>query len=401
MEKVGCNHLVIAGLFESDDYPKAEFLSMHLEQHLNYTIERQGKLKSQWKDYYQNTLVPLEITSPEIESGKTIVFTREGRIIGGFEEYRKYALLKYGIDIEYDDKRMKAIQKELISKAQTKVDDQAQEVFDEKVDKFLKEREEKISEMQKSYAELESTCKENKKGIIEIDEFINTIQPYINKLQALHKQSDKENEPSEDKTNQNNESDNHFQNTETENLSPTEEEPQNPDEENVSHTEETPQNVVEENLPNEPIQNVDEEVKKEENEQIPTEEEDEEEAIELQIQMQESLKFPPLTVCKEMLKTIENSEQYEIFEKLINECDEQIKEEKFKWKMFEKKLLSMKDKIIEIKEMIKSEICEKYENKLKELEKEINNYDEFIIPNVDEDVLNAAALKYAATYQFA
>lgn len=47
-----CNHLVIAGLLESTSYAKADFLAMHLEQHLRFTIDRQGRLKSEWNDDY-------------------------------------------------------------------------------------------------------------------------------------------------------------------------------------------------------------------------------------------------------------------------------------------------------------------------------------------------------------
>jgi hypothetical protein len=68
---------------------------MHLEQHLQFTIDHQGRLKSQWDDYYQTTFVPLEITSNEIANGETVVFTREGRVIGHFDAFAEWALNKY------------------------------------------------------------------------------------------------------------------------------------------------------------------------------------------------------------------------------------------------------------------------------------------------------------------
>ena len=119
LDKIGCNHLIITGLLESQNYAKADFLAMNLEQHLNFTIDRQGKLQSQWDDHYKKVLVPLEITSPEIEKGETVVYTREGRLIGGLDEFKLWAKLKYNIEIEYDEARMEEISKVHVRREQT------------------------------------------------------------------------------------------------------------------------------------------------------------------------------------------------------------------------------------------------------------------------------------------
>jgi hypothetical protein len=41
------------------------------------------------------------------------------------------------------------------------------------------------------------------------------------------------------------------------------------------------------------------------------------------------------------------------------------------------------------------------ELQIKAIQTEINNFDDFIIPDVDAAVLEAAAIKYAATFHFA
>jgi hypothetical protein len=140
MDKVGCNHLVIAGHLESVNYAKADFLAMHLEQHLQFTIDRHGRVQIQWPEFYESVLVPLEITSDSIKNGDTVVYTRESRVIGHFEAFRTWAQLKYSVNIEYDEERMRAISDVHTKRAQGVIDDSTDASFDAKVDALLQRR---------------------------------------------------------------------------------------------------------------------------------------------------------------------------------------------------------------------------------------------------------------------
>ena len=64
-------------------------------------------------------------------------------------------------------------------------------------------------------------------------------------------------------------------------------------------------------------------------------------------------------------------------------------------------MLDLKEKVTVMANMLKISILSGEDLQIKAIEEEIENYDNFIIKDVDEEVLEAAAIKFAATFQFA
>jgi hypothetical protein len=135
-----CNRLASVGVLESTSGAKADFIAMHPERHLCFTIDRRGRLKSEWDGCYQNVLVPLEITSGVIQNGETIVFTREGRVIGGLEAFERVAAGKYEVQIECDDDWIDDISRTHVNRAQEVIDDSDADALETKIGLVLKRR---------------------------------------------------------------------------------------------------------------------------------------------------------------------------------------------------------------------------------------------------------------------
>ena len=431
MEKVGCNHLVIAGLLESRSYAMADFLSMHLEQHLQFTIDRQGRLKSQWDDYYENVLVPLEITSDAIKNGETVVYTREGRLIGGFDEFKDWAMKKYNVEIEYPDDRMEAITKVHVKRAEDAIADEKQAAFDEKVDKLLGEREKVMRKARKELDAHKAIRAMATSAISELEELISTMQPAVDALYELHhypvpeekpeEEEDKseeqkvpEEEEEEKKEKQEGEEEEEKHETEeedgekkqeSEETQRTEPAEETHESEETNETEPTAANPEEE----EEKQEVNHEEEEEKTEKPPEEEEEPEpdaEALDAQAKIQETLKWPKLEKCQaavEKMATADLSlgEFVQDLEAKMAQCTEMIASEKFRWKKVEAEMLDLKERIRVMINMFIISIISVEDLQIKAVEEEIENYDNFIIPDADEEVLQAAAIKYAATFQFA
>jgi hypothetical protein len=75
--------------------------------------------------------------------------------------------------------------------------------------------------------------------------------------------------------------------------------------------------------------------------------------------------------------------------------------ERFRWKKVEKELLELKEKLKITGNMLTISVLSVEELQIKAIQIEIGNFDDFIIPDVDAQVLEAAAIKYAATFHFA
>lgn len=402
MDKVGCNHLIIAGLLESENYAKADFLSMHLEQHLQFTIERQGRLKSQWSEYYETQLVPLEITSDAIKDGETIVYTREGRAIGGFDEFKDWAKIKYNIDIDYPADRMKAISDVHVKRAQGAIDDANTASFDEKVNALLQNRETHIRKTQKELDAHKAVYATVTCAIKELEAFNTTIQPSLDVLYALHHYPVKEEVEEEEKNEEKNDGE---ADPDTEAEADAEAEPA---------AEEAPEEPVKEEEPQqeEAPQEEEKEVGEEEEEKAekPKEEEEEPEpdaeAVEAQSKLQEELKWPALAKCHEAIEKLKDGEVnltefVEDIEARVAQCTQMIAAEKFRWKKTEAAMLELKEKVTVMANMLTISILSAEDLQIKAIEEEIDNYDNFVIKDVDEELLEAAAIKFAATFQFA
>lgn len=419
MDKVGCNHLIIAGLLESVDYAKADFLAMHLEQHLQFTIDRQGKLKSQWDDYYNSVLVPLEITSDAIKDGETVVYTREGRIIGNFQDFADWVLQKYNILIEYDEERMKAISDVHTSRAKQEIEDKQTDEFNAKVEVVLNDRAKELKRMNKELDSHKSVCSIVNASIKELDDLITFIQPQLDVLYALHhypvKEEVEESSEAQDTEGEENSTEGGETDTDAAETAPTEEDeskppepepepepqPTEPEPEHETETEETTDQSDSQTKDGE-----EEDKKEEKNKEEEEEGEPDPEAVEAQTKMQESFKFPTLERSVETVNKMKDAEiDLEDFVTELNEimtkCTDIIKAEKFKWKVLEKEMLALKDKINVAANMLRITIISSEELQMKALETEIDNYDNFIIPDIDHDVLDAAAIKFAATFAFA
>ena len=65
--------------------------------------------------------------------------------------------------------------------------------------------------------------------------------------------------------------------------------------------------------------------------------------------MQENLKFPSLTIYRRMLKNVGDIDIFQAIEKIIGEL---IKEDRFKWKANKKALLKLREKVIQMKELL-------------------------------------------------
>lgn len=415
LDKIGCNHLILTGLLESPTYAKADFLAMNLEQHLNFTIDRQGKLKSQWDDHYKKVLVPLEITSPEIEKGETVVYTREGRLIGGFDEFKLWAKLKYNIDIDYDDARMEEISKVHVNRAETQIADNNTEEFDKKVDALLKDREERLNKMNKVLETHQMVCQTVQNAIDDLGNYAKVIQPHLDVLYALHKYPVKEvHEEEEEQSSEvpDEEKENENDGEEGENENENEDGAENAEAEVADDVQNNGENETQENDQEDGENPEKDENQNEEEEKVekPVEEEEEgepdPEALEAQAKMQETLKFPPLDLCKEAMEKLKDADvgiqdfidQIKAKEK---ECSDLIKDEKFRWKKLEAEMLDLKEKLSITQNMLKITILSAEDLQIKAVQNEIDNYENFLIPNADKEVLDAAAIKFAATFDFA
>ena len=432
MEKVGCNHLVIAGLLESRSYAMADFLSMHLEQHLQFTIDRQGRLNSQWDEYYNNVLVPLEITSDKIKSGETVVYTREGRLIGGFEEFQDWAKKKYNVEIEYPEDRMDALTSVHVKRAEGAIADSEQAAFDERVDKLLAEREKVMRKARKELEAHKSIRATATSAMAELESLTATMQPALDTLYELHhypvpeeKPEEEEDKSEEEKKPEEEEEKHEKPEGEEEEKHEGEEEEKHEGEEGEGQGEDEPKPESEEEKPPEEAHEEEEkhEVAQEEEEkqERPPEEEEEKvekapeeeeepepdaEALDAQAKIQETLKWPKLEQCQAAVEKMASAdlslaEFVQDLEAKMALCTEMIAAEKFRWKKVEAEMLDLKERIRVMINMFIISIISVEDLQIKAVEEEIENYDNFIIPNADEQVLQAAAIKYAATFQFA
>ena len=457
--KIGANHLIIAGYLTDLDYARADYLAMHLEQHMAFEIERHGKLPEQWDEYYNNVLVPLEITSDEIKNGKPIIYTREGRIVGDYQAFAKLMKLKYNVSVEAPESWLKEIEELHEQRAKMAIADAKAASFNEKVDAFLKQREEAMQKMNELLEGHRETVSKAEKTIEEIESLVTYLKPTTEALYNLHHYPVKEEteEGAEGETSQT-EGDETTA-TETENTETTEtdtdahddqsneqqgeQQQQEQEQQQQEQQEEHPEEKHEENPQEqegehqegeEKPEGAEEGEKKEgegegeegenvegeqhnpeedgaeknpEEEEKPKEEEEvgepDPEAVELQSKLQESYKLPELPIVKKAIEDGDKtglSQFLEEFTNLFEESNKLVQEERFKWKKFEKLVLEMNEKATLAANMLKISIISAEQLQIKAIETELDKYDNFIIEDVDKDVLEAGAIKYAATYRF-
>ena len=460
---IGANHLIIAGYLTDLDYARADYLAMHLEQHMAFEIERHGKLPEQWEEYYNNVLVPLEITSEEIKNGKPIIYTREGRIVGDYNAFAKLMKLKYNVSVEAPESWLKEIEELHEQRAKMAIADSKAATFNEKVDAFLKQREEAMQKMNELLENHKETVSKTEKTIDEIESLVTFLKPTTEALYNLHHYPVKEEqeESAEGESNQTEgydttetEKDTDATETDTEahegehdeqtNESEEQQQQQEQNQEEQSqeqqqeeHTEEKTEDKPEgqegEQQPNEEKHEgedgeegekhegeegenaegeehnpeEDSTEKNPEEEEKPKEEEElgepDPEAVELQTKLQESYKLPELSIVKQAIQDGDKTglaQFLEEFTNLFEESNKLVQEERFKWKKFEKLVIEMNEKATLAANMLKISIISAEQLQIKAIETELDKYDNFIIEDVDKDVLEAGAIKYAATYRF-
>lgn len=421
MEKCGCNHLVIAGILDDDDFSKADFLAMHLEQHLDYEIRRDGRLPEQWDYYYRTVLEPLQITSDTIKEGKLVVFTREGRLIGGFADLVDIVLKKYGVEIEYPPERIQFLKKASIEKAKNDVRNGADFEFNDKVDLFLKKRKANIQDREEQllYHEIVLVISHQVNNQLDsLDEF---LKPLTADLVELHHYPPP---PEEDESAVGAESGEPAEQAEATNS----EEEENSDaktslqelptksstnvDPSTSTGEDSTTEPGDEELANQPAEaqeapNPEEE--EDQKEQVSPEEEDfetqEADVLELAGKLQENFKLPPFGPFEEYADKLKEYE-YDIHDILVplKEDSEKIKgyvsAEKFRWKRLEKTVLRLVDNIKLVKGAISLSVEETENSEIKKLKAELFDLTEFIFPDEDPKVVEAASIKFCATFNF-
>lgn len=436
--KIAANHIIITGDITKIEYAKADFLSMHLEQHLQFGIKREGKLPELWSEHYKSVLTPLEITSPDIERGETTVYTREGRLIGNFDDFVDLMKVKYNIAIDYPDDRMEAIKKFHIETAKAAIADAAAKTFDEKVEMLLMQRQETLSNLENMLNEHKRVVNNAETCISEIDSVITYLKPTIDALYKLHHypvpEETPEHEPHEEEedgdaettetenetgsTNDTNETE-----TESKDTSDVKDDADNSESKTTTSTEEkesqeqsgtetgtyTESNVTENEEENKSeeqpdLHNAEEEEKGE------TETKEEEEAaepdpevVELHNSLKESFVLPGLPSCR---STMEDNDKFGLGEFLqdlegfVAASNELIAQERFKWKLLETQIREFVEKSTLAKNMLVMSVISAETLQMKAIEAEMDNYDNFVIKDVDNDVLEAAAIKFAATFNF-
>lgn len=427
--KIGANHLIIAGILTHLDYARADFLAMHLEQRMCFHIERHGKLPEQWAEYYEKVLVPLEITSDAIKEGQVIIYSREGRPIGDYSAFEKLMKLKYNVSVTCPDEWLEELKEMHERTAKLAIADNEANTFNEKVDAFLKQRQESLDKMNQILEQHKATVATAENADKEIQSIVAYLKPTTDACYALHHypvpeeknpeeeekgESSNVDETSEDQQKTNEEEDKTSEEQPTEDAKPEEqpaEEPkpeEQPAEEAKPEEQPAEEQLAEEQQPKE--NNEEEEAKNEEakEEEAPKQEEEEvgepdPEAVELQAKLQEHFKLPELPVITQMIANGDKNglqdfvtEVNQIFE----EANEFVKAEKFRWKKFEQKILQINEKCTLASNMIKISIISAETMQIKAIENEIDKYENFVIENVDPEVLEAGAIKYAATFEF-
>ena len=410
MDKVGCNHIVVAGLLESPAFAEADFLSMHLEQHLHFGIERIGRLRPQWPSFASSVLAPLEIAAPDVESGAIVVYTREGRVIGGLDDYKAWAKAKYNVELEYDAERMAAITKALVERAETAISDNESQMFNARVDEVLQERAERIEKLTKVLQKHREVCETTETAIEDLGQYLKAIMPHIDAIYALHhfppkeERQEEEEEVKEKPPHEEEEEEKRSNEEEEEDAvekKSIEEEEEIKENENVEVNEEITQENEQIGKNNEEEEELKEKVVEEEEDNEP-----DPEALELQARLLENLKFPDLHLASEVAKKLDDADigLQEFIDEIrakADECEKQMKDEKFRWKKLETSMLDLKDKVTIAINMLKISVLSSEDLQIKAVQREIDNYENFTIPNVDQDVLEAAAIKFAASYSFA
>lgn len=426
--KIGANHLIIAGILTHIDYARADYLAMHLEQHLSFHIERHGKLPEQWQEYYEKVLVPLEITSDAIKEGQVTIYSREGRLIGDVSQFEKLMKTKYNVSVTCSNEWLEELKEMHERTAKLAIADKETNDFNEKVDAFLKQRQDSLEKMQSILEGHKETVATAEKADHEIQSIVAYLKPTTDACYALHhypvpeEKSPEEEEKGESSNAEGNEENAGEQAEDA--PKPTEEgekagEEQPPAEEPKpeEQPQENPENAENQENPEEPkpdeqpkAENGEEEENKTEEpkpEEPPKEEEEvgepDPEAVELQTKLQEAFKLPELPVIQQMIAAGDKNglqdfvtEVNQIFEDAVK----LVKAERFKWKKFEQLILSINEKCTLASNMIKISIISAETMQIKAIETEIDKYENFVIEGVDENVLEAGAIRFAATYQF-
>ena len=401
--KIGCNHLIIAGILTNPDYAKADFLAMNLEQHMRFDIQRHGKLPEQWEEYYKTVLIPLGIDGDDVKSGKTIIYTREGRVVGNYEDFAKLMKVKYNVSVSSPDDWIKQILEMHIEKAKMAIIDAKESSFNEKVDAFLKQRQDSMNNMTSIIAERKKTIEKAEIAMKEIDSIVAYLKPTTDTLYALHHYPVKEEEPEKEEGNEQAQD----ENNEEANEDPETQKPEEPEQkeeeapkEEEPKEEEQPPKIEEEDAAEKPKEEEEAHEKPKEEEEVG---EPDPEAVELQSKLHESFKLPELEAVKKLIEEGDKnglSEFVAEIEALFKDAVKLVGEEKFKWKKFEKIILQMNEKSVLASNMLKISVISSEQLKIKAVETELDKYDNFIIDGVDKDVIEAAAIKFAATFRF-
>lgn len=221
--------------------------------------------------------MPLEIASDAIQNGETVVFTREGRVIGGFEAFEQLAARKYEVQIEYDDDWMDDISRTHVNRAQEVIDDSDADAFEAKIDALLKRRANHLNRTCEALAEHTALMSAVSSAIQELQLLCAFLQPHLDPLCALHHYPPPEPELDPD-------------------ALPRKEEDLGED----AHPFELPPEA--ESEPPKPVEQ--EEEKKEQPKRNDEEEEREpdQEAVNAQAKLQEGLKFPPIAKYGELVE---------------------------------------------------------------------------------------------------
>jgi len=381
--KVGSNRIIIAGDITKLDFSRADYLGLHIEQYLKFSVERIGKLPEQWPDYYENVLVPLEITSESYKSGETVVFTREGRVIGGFEDFKKIASIKYGIEIDYPQDRIEDIRKTHIVKAQEMINQQQDEVFQEKVNALLEFRElnmKKLSETLMTHNSKKDKCTDS---ISEISSIHKYIQPLLDSLYSFHHYPTKE---SDEQVTDSQPTDEDSSKPAPDPTPPADDESQEPKDE------EEEENKEKDTPPPPPPK------KEEEDEGEP-----DPEAIELQLKLKETFKLNDLPATLALFEFSNNSsikEKLDSITNLFQSAKSIISDEKFRWKKLEQSLIQIKEQGMSIILLIEDSFIAETMANIKNIEAQIDLFDNFKIEGYEESVLEAASIKFCATFPF-
>jgi hypothetical protein len=74
--------------------------------------------------------------------------------------------------------------------------------------------------------------------------------------------------------------------------------------------------------------------------------------------------------------------------------------EKFRWKAVEREMLQLQEAITVITNLLTITILSAEELRIKAVQAEISNWDDFLIPDEDPVVLEAAIVKFGATFKF-